>query len=89
MPYASIFQGWSRVIIKKMATERIEDGEYGVEIITASTKPAEVAKPTPVAAAVAVAQTKPAAQQSESEDEEDMYGEGTSFAAATGADDGF
>lgn len=80
-----------------MATQRIEDDDYGVEIIRPKNqqvapkvveekKTASVTKPKPTQPATA---TKPAQQEVEELDEEDMYGEGTNFAGVQEENDGF
>ena len=84
-----------------MATERVEDDEYGVEVIRApdtqaveETKATAQAQPTaaavkPTAATAPAANASAAAVQTDDDDEEDMYGEGVDIAAAQEENDGF
>ena len=85
-----------------MATERIEEGDYGVEIITAS-KPVAAAAPAkqeeekkvapaavkPTAAAAAKAPVRQAPEDDDELDEDEMFGAGTTFAGVKDDDDGF
>ena len=69
-----------------MATQRIEEGEYGVEIITTAPK----AEPKPPAQAAPVPEQRAEdAKQEDDDDEEDMYAQGTSFGAIKEENDGF
>ena len=70
-----------------MATQRIEEGEYGVEIIT--TAPKAEPKPPAQAAPVPAQRAEDAKQEDDEDDEEDMYAQGTSFGAIKEENDGF
>ena len=70
-----------------MATQRIEEGEYGVEIIT--TAPKAEPKPPAQAAPVPEQRAEDAKQEDDEDDEEDMYAQGTSFGAIKEENDGF
>lgn len=82
-----------------MATQRIEEGEYGIEVVVSTqpeSKPVaaqpieESKKPAKVNAAPIQAPVKKnVAPDADDYDEEEMYGEGTSFAATKEEDDGF
>ena len=70
-----------------MATQRIEEGEYGVEIIT--TAPKAEPKPPAQVAPVPEQRAEDAKQEDDEDDEEDMYAQGTSFGAIKEENDGF
>lgn len=78
-----------------MATQRIDEGDYGVEVITIAKPAAEEKKVEPAAQAKPAAakqeesKAKAAAADEDSYDEEAMYGEGTTFAGVKEENDGF
>ena len=82
-----------------MATQKIEEGEYGIEVVVSTQPESKPAAAQPVeeskeSAKVDAAPTqapvkKNVAPDADDYDEEEMYGEGTSFAATKEEDDGF
>ena len=72
-----------------MATQRIEEGEYGVEIITTAPKAESKPPAQQSAAPVPEQRAEETKQEDDEDDEEDMYAQGTSFGAIKEENDGF